>query len=227
MRLPFSGLKKDNPAFPLLMSGISFWGITDNNGAGTGLTIRCGALALEPPYDNHKLKLLTGPSAGQCRDITLHPAGTDTLTVSAAFTNVTGAPQQINAGTLFVVMSDTPSAGGAAPTLHASGTQLAIIGTEHIVATAAVAGKFTFHVDTLNMAAGDVLELRVYEKVLTGGSTTGVLYYESYSGVQLADDRIKVSEIAHNELAEANALQFTLLQRYGVGCNFAWKVVRE
>ncbi len=109
MRVPSSGLRIDDPSFPLLQGLISYWGVTTANGAGTGLTIRCGALALEPPYDNHKLKMLSGPSAGQCRDITLHPAGTDTLTVSVAFTNVTGAAQQINAGTLFVVMSDTPS----------------------------------------------------------------------------------------------------------------------
>ncbi|TET43279.1 MAG: hypothetical protein E3J60_00530 [Dehalococcoidia bacterium] len=108
MRTP-SGLRIDNPAWPLLQALISYWGTTDNDGNVAGTTIRCGGLATEPPYENHALKILTGPSAGQTRDLTLHPAGTDTLTVAAAFTNVTGAAQQILAGTKFVVLSKTPA----------------------------------------------------------------------------------------------------------------------
>lgn len=109
MRTPSSGLKIDNPAWPLLQALISYWGTTDNNGNVAGTTIRCGGLATEPPYENHALKILTGPSAGQTRDLTLHPAGTDTLTVANAYTNVTGAAQQILAGTKFVVLSKTPA----------------------------------------------------------------------------------------------------------------------
>lgn len=108
MRIP-SGLRIDSPAWPLLLALISYWGTTDNDGNVGGTTIRCGGLATEPPYDNHALKILTGPSAGQTRDLTAHPAGTDTLTVIAAFTNVTGAAQQILAGTKFVILSKTPA----------------------------------------------------------------------------------------------------------------------
>ena len=109
MRIPQSGLQIDNPAFPLLQALISYWGTTDSDGAIGGTTIRCGGLATEPPYENHALKILTGPSAGQTRDLTLHPPGTDTLTVADAFTNVTGAAQQITAGIRFVVLSKTPA----------------------------------------------------------------------------------------------------------------------
>ncbi len=109
MKVPGSGLRIDDPAWPLLQALISYWGVTDNNGAGAGTTIRCGALATEPSYANHALKILSGPAAGQTRDITTHPAGTDTLTVSVAFSNVTGAAQQIVAGTLFVILSKTPA----------------------------------------------------------------------------------------------------------------------
>ncbi len=109
MLVPSSGLKIDNPAWPLLQALISYWGTTDNDGNVAGTTIRCGGLATEPPYENHALKILSGPSAGQTRDLLLHPAGTDTLTVANAFTNVTGAAQQILAGTLFVVLSKTPA----------------------------------------------------------------------------------------------------------------------
>ena len=108
MRTP-SGLRIDSPAWPLLQALISYWGTTDNDGNVAGTTIRCGGLATEPPYENHALKILSGPSAGQTRDLTLHPAGTDTLTVANAFTNVTGAAQQITAGIRFVVLSKTPA----------------------------------------------------------------------------------------------------------------------
>ena len=108
MKTP-TGLKIDNPAWPLLLALISYWGTTDNDGNAAGTTIRCGGLATEPPYDNHALKILGGPSAGQTRDLTTHPAGTDTLTVIAAFTNVAGVPQQITAGTRFVILSKTPA----------------------------------------------------------------------------------------------------------------------
>jgi len=109
MRIPQSGLKIDNPAFPLLEALLSYWGTTDNNGNAAGTTIRCGALALEPSYANHALKILSGPAAGQIRDTTTHPAGTDTVTVVEAFSNVAGVPQQITAGTRFVILSKTPA----------------------------------------------------------------------------------------------------------------------
>ncbi|MBA7636426.1 hypothetical protein ES703_44044 [subsurface metagenome] len=108
MKVP-SGLRIDSPAWPLLQALISYWGITDNNGNAAGTTIRCGDLALEPSYANHALKILSGPAAGQTRDTTTHPAGTDTVTVANAFSNVAGVPQQITAGILFVILSKTPT----------------------------------------------------------------------------------------------------------------------
>ena len=109
MRIPQSGLRVDSPSWPLLQALISFWGVTDADGLVGGTTIRCGALALEPSYANHALKILSGPAAGQIRDVTTHPAGTDTVTVVAAFSNVGGVAQQITAGTLFVILSKTPA----------------------------------------------------------------------------------------------------------------------
>lgn len=227
MRLP-SGLPIDNPAYPLLQSGIAYIGYTSANGNVGGTTLVCADLDNHPTYVGNRAKILSGGAWGQDREMQIHAVG-GVITVDAAFTDAAGANQQILAGTLFVVLSRYGGGGGGqlTPVLHDSGTQLAVIGTEHIVATAAVAGRFTFHVDTLNMAAGDVLNLRVYEKILTGGSITGVLYFATYSGAQLADLRIKVSDVAHNDLVEANALQFTLEQTEGTGRNFAWKVVRE
>jgi hypothetical protein len=228
MRIPGSGLKKDNPAWPLLQAGIAYWGVTSANGNAAGTTLVCADLDNHPTFVNgvDRIKVLTGGAFGQDRLMTLHAAG-GIITVDAAFTDAAGAAQQILAGMLFVILSSSGGGGGGgggAPTLHASGTQLAT-GAEDIVATAAVAGKFVFIVDTLNMAAGDTLELRVYQKVLTGGSITGVLHFDRYVDVQLADLRIKQSRPAYNDLVEANALQFTLYQTTGVMRNYAWKVV--
>jgi hypothetical protein len=110
-------------------------------------------------------------------------------------------------------------------TAHASGTQTATVGTEHFLTSPNVAGTFTLHVDTINMVAGDVLELRVYQMVLTAG-TQRVAYYTRYDGVQPADDLIKISVPISNELTDTNALRFSLNQTKGTSRNFPWKVLK-
>jgi hypothetical protein len=106
-----------------------------------------------------------------------------------------------------------------------AGTQTATIGTEHVLLDVGVVGSYTFHVDTINMVAGDVLELRVYQMVLTGG-TRRVAYFTRYFDAQAADDLIKISVPASNELTDAGALRFTLKQTAGTGRAFPWKVLR-
>lgn len=55
-----------------------------------------------------------------------------------------------------------------AVTTLSSGSQTAVISTEHTLGTdPAVAGTFTLHVDAINMATSDALELRIYQKILT------------------------------------------------------------
>ena len=108
MRVP-NGFKIDEAAWALVQGLISYWGITSADGNAGGTTLVCDNLANEPSYANHAAKILTGPAAGQVRDIDTHPAGTNTVTVSAAFSNVTGAVQQITAGTSFVILSHSPS----------------------------------------------------------------------------------------------------------------------
>lgn len=111
-----------------------------------------------------------------------------------------------------------------APTAFASGTQTATIGTEHFLANVNVAGTFTMHVDTVNMAAGDVLELRVYQMVLTAG-TARPLYFARYTDSEPADDVIKVSDAVGNELTDAQSLRFSLKQTAGTGRAYPWKVL--
>lgn len=111
-----------------------------------------------------------------------------------------------------------------AVTAYASGTQSATVTTEHFLSSPNVAGTYTLHVDTVNMVAGDVLELRIYQMVLTGG-TQRVAYYARYDGAQPTDDLIKISVPISNELTDTNALRFSLKQTYGTSRNFPWKVL--
>jgi spore maturation protein SpmB len=112
-----------------------------------------------------------------------------------------------------------------AVTLQGSGTKSATVATEHTLLDIAVAGTFTLHVDTVNMVALDALELRIYQMILTGG-TTRVAYLATYFGAQAVDDLIKISVPISNELTDATALRFTLKQTYGTSRNFPWKCLR-
>lgn len=111
-----------------------------------------------------------------------------------------------------------------AVTAQGSGTQTATLTTEHTLLDVAVAGTFTLHVDKNAMAAGDDLELRIYQIVLTSG-TRRVAYVVKYSGVQPADDLISISVPISNELTDSGSLRFTLKQNYGTGRAYPWKVL--
>jgi hypothetical protein len=113
-----------------------------------------------------------------------------------------------------------------AVTAQASGTQTATVTTEHFLADVAVSGVFTFHVDCVNLAAADSVELRIYQMVLTGG-TSRVAFIGTFTGVQGVDDTIKVSVPISNELTDATSLRFSLKQTFGTGRSFPWKVLKH
>ncbi len=113
-----------------------------------------------------------------------------------------------------------------AVTAHATGTKtVSAVGTEESLSTVNVAGTFTLHVDTVNMAAGDILELRIKQMVLTGG-TARVAYYARFDGAQPTDDLIKISVPISNELTDTGALDFRLNQSKGTARAFPWKVLK-
>lgn len=112
-----------------------------------------------------------------------------------------------------------------AVTAEATGTQSATVTTEHTLRDVATAGVYTLHVDTVNMAAGDILELRVYQMTLTSG-TQRVALVGCFYGAQPADDLIKVSLPIGNELTDSVSLRFTLKQTFGTGRSFPWKVLK-
>jgi hypothetical protein len=113
-----------------------------------------------------------------------------------------------------------------AVTAESSGTQTAVITTEHEVASVNEAGVFTFHIDLNAMVAGDILEVRVYQIVLTGG-VARVVYYDAFYGAQPADDKVAVSMPVSNELTDDDSIRFTIKQTHGTGRNYPWKVLKH
>lgn len=108
---------------------------------------------------------------------------------------------------------------------YASGTQSATVTTEHFLSSPNVEGTFQLVVDLVNMVAGDVLELRVYQMVLTGG-TQRVRDLYGFSGPQDAQAYIFNSNPVYNELTDTNALRFSLKQTFGTSRDFPWKVLQ-
>jgi hypothetical protein len=110
-------------------------------------------------------------------------------------------------------------------TAQGSGTQTATVGTEHTLLDVAIAGVFQLEVNLINMVALDMVELRVYAIILTGG-TRAVVDKGSRYDAQPTDDMIIRSEAIMNELTDAGALRFTLKQTLGTSRTFDWKVLR-
>jgi len=113
-----------------------------------------------------------------------------------------------------------------AVTAFALGTQTAVINTEHFLTNVNKAGVYTFHVDLVNMASGDTLELRIYQMILTGG-TARVVYEQTFTGAALADSTIAISYPISNELTDTNSLRFSLKQTAGTGKDYPWKVLKH
>lgn len=109
-------------------------------------------------------------------------------------------------------------------TLYASNTTSPTVTTETFLSSPNANGVYELTIDTVNMAAGDVLELRVYAIVLTGG-TTRVCYLARYSDAQPVDDLIKKSPIIGNDLTDTNSLRFSITQTKGTSRAFPWKVL--
>jgi hypothetical protein len=108
------------------------------------------------------------------------------------------------------------------PSSNANGTQAATIGTEHTLATINTVGTFVLNVDTKNMVNGDVLELRVYKKILTGSTITvgsaGQFVSSSFANVQADQGKASIPVISLYSYVA------TLKQTAGTGRNFDWNV---
>lgn len=102
--------------------------------------------------------------------------------------------------------------------VDASGTQAATIGTEHILDNPTTSATYEFSVDTSNMVNGDLLELRVYDKV--DGTNFQQVWKGTYQHVQINNGKVSPAK------AVTAGAKFTLKQTAGTGRNFAWSVRR-
>jgi hypothetical protein len=113
-----------------------------------------------------------------------------------------------------------------AVTAHASGTQTCTIGTEHFLSSPNVAGVFELLLDLNALAAGDVLEVRAYKMVLTGG-TSRVALFQVFIDAQPDDGKVAISEPVSNELTDTNAVRFSIKQTRGTGRSIPWVVLKH
>ena len=102
----------------------------------------------------------------------------------------------------------------------ASGSQTAVITTEHTLAVAAAAGTYVLVVNLSNLASGDTVELRIKGKIFSGdGYTTELL--DSYTDAQ-AEGQAYARSIP---VATDTAITATLKQTAGTGRVFPWKLL--
>ncbi len=99
-----------------------------------------------------------------------------------------------------------------------SGSQTATISTEHDLTTQTSPGTFVLCLDAANLAAGDVVVLRVYGKARTG-DTERLLYRGTYGPVPPAAPLLQSLPIVTPHHA-----RFTLTQTAGTGRAFPWAV---
>lgn len=104
-------------------------------------------------------------------------------------------------------------------TVKSSGTQVAVITTEHTLYTETTDNSIlVLEVDTSAMVAGDMLQLRVKGRVLTAGADVqGQLI--TASGKQVSPLIVSVPYPS-----PFNAI-FTLKQTAGTGRSFPWSVI--
>ncbi len=104
------------------------------------------------------------------------------------------------------------------PSEVSSGTQAAVINTEHTLYTGSSL-TYIFVVDTSNMANGDQLELRIYSKC-RASSSEQLAYLVTYANAQATN--VKYSP----PLPGNNDFKATLKQTAGTGRSYDWAVLQ-
>lgn len=103
-------------------------------------------------------------------------------------------------------------------TVDSSGSQSAVISTEHSLATPTTSATYVFSIDAVNLVLGDSVELRVYDKV--DGTNYAQMWKATFSNPQA--NNAKVSP----PIAVTTQAKFTLKQTAGTGRSFPWSVRR-
>lgn len=102
--------------------------------------------------------------------------------------------------------------------VESSGTQTAVINTEHTLATPATANTRVLLVDTAAMLSGDILELRIKGSVLASGTVSLILLQSFY-------DVVPDSHTQSPPVVLPQGGTFTLKQTAGTGRAFPWAVL--
>lgn len=103
--------------------------------------------------------------------------------------------------------------------VNTSGSQTAVISTEHTLATITTAGIYQLMTDLGNLAAGDIVELRAYGKARSGD--TERLMWGPVSYGPIVPSQLLPPSPA---IVTAVSLKFTLKQTAGTGRAFPWAV---
>lgn len=102
----------------------------------------------------------------------------------------------------------------------ASGSQTAVISTEHTLATKTTFGVYVLSTDLGNMASGDTTILRIKTKV-RNGDTSRLVYEATYVGAQA-----KPNVLSRAVPVPANAeIICTLTQSAGTGRVYPWNLL--
>ncbi len=101
--------------------------------------------------------------------------------------------------------------------VESSGTQTAVIGTEHALAAPTTAKTRVLWVDLAPLATGDVVELRVSAPVLSGG-VSRLVKLATFTGIQAEPGA------AGLPFSMGFGGSFTLKQTTGVARSFPWRV---
>jgi len=104
--------------------------------------------------------------------------------------------------------------------VNTSGSQTAVIGTEHVLATITTANVFELDVELVNMAGGttpDILEIREYGKVRAADTERLIKVYTIVG----AQTELQFKTIAR---ISPHHVKYTLKQTQGTGRAFAWAV---
>jgi len=169
MRIPQSGLRIDEAAWPLLQAQLTYWLTTSADGNAFGTTLVCADLVNFSSYVGLPIKILSGPCQGQVRLGNVSAAGT--LTVASAFTNAAGAAQQIVAGTRFVILSQLGGDGGTPPAPPSPSVGLWMFGE---CAPDMAASTVTVRCPNLAGLGDDLFNTEFYMQVIHNASAPGV-----------------------------------------------------
>lgn len=101
---------------------------------------------------------------------------------------------------------------------ESTGTQTATVTTEHTLVSPSSAKTRVLLVDLSNMVAGDILELRINAKIVTGG-TARLAYIATFSGVA------GEPAVPSVPVPMPWGGSFTLKQTAGTSRNYDWSVL--